>query len=68
MFYSGIDLHKDNCVISTLNQNGELVKQSKLTNHNNNNNTLFFSLGQTTSCSSGTHIKLVLAERSAKRK
>jgi len=35
MFYSGIDLHKDMCVISTLNQNGELVKQSKLTNHNN---------------------------------
>ena len=34
MFYSGIDLHKDNCVISTLNQDGDLIKQSKLANHN----------------------------------
>ena len=34
MFYSGIDLHKDNCVISTVNQQGEMIKQSKLPNHN----------------------------------
>ena len=34
MFYSGIDLHKDNCVISTVNQDGEMIKQSKLPNHN----------------------------------
>lgn len=34
MFYSGIDLHKDMCVISTLNQNGEMINQSKLPNHN----------------------------------
>ena len=34
MFYSGIDLHKDNCVISTVNQNGKMIKQSKLPNHN----------------------------------
>jgi len=34
MLYSGIDLHKDNCVISTVNQKGEMIKQSKLPNHN----------------------------------
>ena len=34
MFYSGIDLHKDMCVISTLNQDGEMIKQSKVPNHN----------------------------------
>lgn len=34
MFYSGIDLHKDNCVISTINQDGEMVNQAKLPNHN----------------------------------
>lgn len=34
MLYSGIDLHKDNCVISTLNQNGDLINQAKLPNHN----------------------------------
>jgi transposase len=34
MFYSGIDLHKDNCVISTLNENGDMINQSKVSNHN----------------------------------
>ena len=34
MFYSGIDLHKDNCVISTVNQDGVMIKQEKLPNHN----------------------------------
>jgi transposase len=34
MLYSGIDLHKDNCVISTVNQAGKMIKQSKLPNHN----------------------------------
>ena len=34
MYYSGIDLHKDNCVISTVNQQGEMIKQTKLPNHN----------------------------------
>ena len=34
MLYSGIDLHKDNCVISTVNQDGKMIKQSKLPNHN----------------------------------
>ena len=34
MLYSGIDLHKDNCVITTINQNGVMIKQEKLANHN----------------------------------
>ncbi len=34
MFYSGIDLHKDMCVISTVNQKGDMISQSKLPNHN----------------------------------
>ena len=46
MFYSGIDLHKDNCVISTVNQNGEMIKQSKLPNHNNSIIRYFSELGK----------------------
>ena len=46
MFYSGIDLHKDNCVISTLNQNGEMIKQSKLPNHNNSIIRYFNEIGK----------------------
>jgi len=33
MLYSGIDLHKDKCVFSTVNQDGKVIKQSKLPNH-----------------------------------
>ena len=32
MFYSGIDLHKDNCFISTINDDGELVQQGRVAN------------------------------------
>ena len=32
MFYSGIDLHKDNCLITTINDAGELVRQERLPN------------------------------------
>ena len=32
MFYSGIDLHKDNCLITTINDGGELVRQERLPN------------------------------------
>lgn len=46
MLYSGIDLHKDNCVISTVNQKGEMIKQSKLPNHNISIIRLFFRHGQ----------------------
>jgi len=46
MFYSGIDLHKDNCVISTVNQQGEMIKQEKLANHNNSIIRYFDQLGK----------------------
>ena len=46
MFYSGIDLHKDNCVISTVNQNGEMIRQSKLPNHNSSIIRYFEAMGK----------------------
>ena len=46
MLYSGIDLHKDNCVISTVNQNGEMIKQAKLPNHNNSIIRYFVDMGK----------------------
>ncbi len=46
MFYSGIDLHKDNCVISTVNQDGEMIKQSKLPNHNSSIIRYFEEMGK----------------------
>lgn len=32
MFYSGIDLHKDNCFITTINDTGDQVKQQRVPN------------------------------------
>jgi len=32
MFYSGIDLHKDNCFITTVDDRGEIVKQERVRN------------------------------------
>ena len=32
MFYSGIDLHKDNCFITTINDVGDVVKQERVPN------------------------------------
>jgi transposase len=32
MFFSGIDLHKDNCFITTVDDRGEIVKQERLRN------------------------------------
>src|SRR5512144_970803 len=32
MYYSGIDLHKDNCFITTVNNEGRLVRQERLPN------------------------------------
>jgi len=32
MYYSGIDLHTDNCYITTLDQGGTVVKQERITN------------------------------------
>lgn len=33
MFYSGIDLHKDNCFITTINEAGDLVQQERIANN-----------------------------------
>jgi len=32
MYYSGIDLHKDNSVITTIDKNGRIIHQSRVTN------------------------------------
>jgi transposase len=32
MYYSGIDLHKDNCFITTINDSGAIVRQERLRN------------------------------------
>lgn len=45
MFYSGIDLHKDNCFITTIDNDGMIVKQSKLPNDEYVLLNYFFSIG-----------------------
>lgn len=32
MFYSGIDLHRDNCYITTVDDSGVIVKQQRVPN------------------------------------
>lgn len=32
MFYSGIDLHRDNCFITTVDDSGVIVKQQRVPN------------------------------------
>jgi hypothetical protein len=32
MYYSGVDLHKDNCFITTVNDVREIVKQERVRN------------------------------------
>lgn len=34
MFYSGIDLHKDNCVITTIDEKGRIINQNRIRNNN----------------------------------
>jgi hypothetical protein len=34
MYYSGIDLHSDNCYITTLDDTGSIVKQQRVANIN----------------------------------
>jgi len=45
MYYSGIDLHKDNCFITTIDGAGTVIKQSKLTNTDPAILNYFFDLG-----------------------
>jgi transposase len=44
MFYSGIDLHKDNCYITTVDDTGQIVKQERLHNQSESILTYFTSL------------------------
>jgi transposase len=46
MYYSGIDLHKDMCVITTLDESGTIIKQSKVPNNDHAILNYFFSLGR----------------------
>ncbi len=34
MYYSGIDLHSDNCYMTTIDDNGAVVKQQRVDNIN----------------------------------
>jgi transposase len=45
MYYSGIDLHKNMCMITTLNEAGVILKQAKLPNDDYTILNYFFSLG-----------------------
>ena len=45
MYYSGIDLHKDMCFITTINASGLIVKQCKVPNNDSAILNYFFSLG-----------------------
>jgi transposase len=46
MYYSGIDLHKDNCFITTLDDAGTVTKQSKVSNTDLAILNYFFDLGK----------------------
>ncbi len=46
MFYSGIDLHKDMCFTTTIDESGMIVKQSKVPNDDHAILNYFFSLGK----------------------
>jgi len=46
MLYSGIDLHKDNSVITTINEGGIIMRQEKLPNNEHSILNYFFSLGK----------------------
>jgi transposase len=46
MFYSGIDLHKNMSVITTIDDNGTIIKQEKLTNDEYLILNYFFSIGK----------------------
>ena len=45
MLYSGIDLHRDNSMITTINESGIIVKQQKLPNDEVSILNYFFSMG-----------------------
>lgn len=45
MFYSGIDLHRDNSMITTINDSGTLVNQQKLPNDEVSILNYFFTMG-----------------------
>ena len=45
MFYSGIDLHKNNCFITTIDKDGLIVRQAKLPNEEHVILNYFFSIG-----------------------
>ena len=45
MFYSGIDLHKNNSYNTTINKDGTIIKQSKLPNGEQAILDYFFSIG-----------------------
>ena len=45
MLYSGIDLHKNNSFITTINNDGIIVKQAKLPNDEHVILNYFFSIG-----------------------
>jgi transposase len=46
MYYSGIDLHKDMCFITTIDESGIMLKQSKVPNDEHAILNYFFSLGK----------------------
>jgi transposase len=45
MFYSGIDLHKNNCFITSIDKDGLIVRQAKLPNEEHVILNYFFSIG-----------------------
>lgn len=46
MYYSGIDLHKDNCFITTIDDAGTVTKQSKVPNNDHAILNYFFTLSR----------------------
>ena len=46
MLYSGIDLHRDNSMITTINDSGAIINQQKLPNEEISLLKYFFSMGK----------------------
>jgi len=46
MYYTGIDLHKDNVTLTTVNNDGDILKQMKLPNEEHSILNYFFTIGK----------------------
>ena len=65
MYYTGIDEHKDNCFLTTVNAAGAVVKRARIQNEAGPDPRILSGISRTPPGSRGVHRQLVLVERSA---